>query len=134
VADGDPVQQAYERLSQTFSAHAGDKLQFDARGWVQGMDAWVMCNISTSDWNQDIYISGESFYGYSVTLPENADYFIGLEVTALAVSSGQPGPPSAAMLDVDNVRVTAVPEPGALLLLGVGAAVLSAGYLKRKFW
>jgi hypothetical protein len=118
-------------LSQTFSAHSGDLLQFDALALLD-LNKNGLCDvsISTLDWsvNPTIPFSvAYAFQSYSYVLPSDAAYTLSFRVETLVVGSE-----SRAEMFVDNVRMTAVPEPGAFLLLGVGAAVFSAGCFKRK--
>jgi hypothetical protein len=126
-------QESLATLSQTFSAHSGDVLQFDAEApSLQNENGSCSVSLSTLGWSVDPTISpSDNFGSFSYTLPADASYTLSFQVSAVAV--GPPGTEARATMWIDNVRTTAVPEPGALLLLGVGAAVLSVGYFKRKF-
>jgi hypothetical protein len=124
-------------LSQTFSAHAGDELLFDVAGYPMagfGGDATCSVSISSPGWNDyfNIYQPGD-FAPYSWILPADSVYELTFRVSAVAWDSGQGADASISTMHIDNVRLAPVPEPSALLLLGIGGAVLSVVHLRRRF-
>jgi hypothetical protein len=123
-------------LSQTFFAHYGDTLLFDAEVPTLQNAYPYYCNFSVSTvspegWRTNpITISpSDSFISQSCTLPDDAIYSLTFQVFARGG-----GTEARAEMWIDNVRVTAVPEPGTLLLLVVGVTALCLRSFKGKSW
>jgi hypothetical protein len=128
-----PQGSAVVTLSQAFSAHGGDLLQFDASSHLTPSGSGVCgVSISASGWVLDTTIPPSDWYlGHSYSLPSDATYTLTFRVETFATGSTTS---RIAEMWIDNVRTTAVPEPGTLLLLGVGAALLCVAALKRQCW
>jgi hypothetical protein len=122
-------------LTQTFSAHGGDVLSFDVAGYYLGGDATCSAEITTAGWSHffPTYEPGD-FAPRSCTLPADGDYTLSFRAYAMAYPAlpGDPPDSSISTLHIDNVRLTPVPEPSTLLLLGIcGAAVVTAHVRRR---
>jgi hypothetical protein len=119
-------------LSQTFSANAEDKLQFDYKS------SYYFLGSATSD--VDITLNGtilvgvsntynSNFVGYSYTIPNSGNYTLTFDLTVFDYSGSSYN--GTATLSVDNVRLTSVPEPGTLALLATAFAGLLF-YARRR--
>jgi hypothetical protein len=109
----------FAHISQSFSANTGDILHFDytfSKNEDMGGHASGTVQIgSYSYYFNPIY----SFTDFSYTIPQTGDYTISLDATAQFpyFEMGNTG----AYIDVDNVRIVSVPEPGSIMLLVIGA-------------
>jgi len=128
----------YARVQQVFQAGAGDTLSFDARAshqfvsdnqGAEASETYDVIGPSSYHVNNTIP-EGSVWNGYSVSLGDAGQYTLTFQAYS-NVGTGN-NPASDSYMRVDNVRLSAVPEPSALLLAAVGLIGSLAFCLWRK--
>lgn len=128
-------------MSQTFFANAGDVLSFDsffdfgdfapplgAYDTAQAVVAWDGVAPRVFEFNTPGHELGDfanvGWNSYSFVLPETGGYTL---TFSIADGNGV----FESILGVDNVKVTAVPAPGAILLGAIGLSLVGA--VRKRF-
>jgi hypothetical protein len=121
---------AYAGISQVTEANAGDILSFDYYNTSLNYEvsAAFTLDISTT-WENivtEILPTSSTWTTYQITIPKSESYNIAFMI------GGQSELGETGTLKVDNVRITSVPEPGAMSLLGIGALTCGLFAWRRR--
>jgi len=124
--------------SQAIAATAGDILSFDFRGNQQ--DLWIDNNnegsfavdvdplVNGEGGARTDLESGSEWTEFSYIVPTTGSLSIVFRAHSFAKGDGW----ATASLDIDNIRLTPVPEPSTFVLLGIGAITLFAWRRRRQ--
>ena len=144
AGDGVPSEAILE-TSPSFSASAGDTLSFDYIGSIStssqqppegqtgvgnaqaSISAIILDSSGTVILQSVSMPASNGWTTESLTLPAAGNYLLEFAANAWA----DPGLEADASLDIDNVRLSSVPEPSTLVLLGV-AAIGLVGYARQR--
>jgi hypothetical protein len=128
-----------DMLSIPFLASAGDLLQFDFRASTSppGVGSGVSmpsigAYVDGAGLPTTLYIplaTGDDWATLSTPLPASGNYTLGFQDHIMHWNCDHG---DYAMLDVDNVRLTSVPEPSTLLLAAGGLVGLLACHQRRR--
>lgn len=119
-------------MSQSFSTSVGQtySLDFFYSNNIYGSGGAATVSVTGSSLSESISHSGAT-YG-SLNWSSFAETFVATSTTATLTFASTDVPSSSTGILLDNVSVSAVPEPSSVILLGLGGLGLTARLLRRR--